>query len=62
MPSRSLKKVKAPSKADNTIAAKAQRAAPKVKAQRIAATGLTNRIKGHVVARGARTQARRNKR
>lgn len=41
---------------------KASKTSGKVKAQRIAKTGLTTRIRGHVSARGKRAQARRDSR
>lgn len=44
------------------IAAKAKRVAPKVIAERIAKTGRTTRVRGHVSARGRRAQARRDQR
>jgi hypothetical protein len=42
------------------IAAKAKKAAGKITGQRIAKTGLTSRIRGHVSARGRRAQGRRD--
>jgi hypothetical protein len=47
-------------KTKKTIAAKAKKVAGKVKAERIAKTGLTSRIRGHVSARGRRAQGRRD--
>jgi hypothetical protein len=44
------------------MAAKSKKVAGKMAAQKIAATGLTSRIRGHVSARGRRAQAARNKR
>lgn len=44
------------------MAAKAKKVAGKMGAQKIAVTGLTSRIRGHVSARGRRAQAARNKR
>ncbi|MBE0545520.1 MAG: hypothetical protein IH623_29640 [Verrucomicrobia bacterium] len=42
------------------IAAKAKKSAGKIKTQRIAKTGLTSRVRGHVSARGKRAQGRRD--
>jgi hypothetical protein len=42
------------------IAAKANETAAKIKTQRIAKTGLTSRVRGHVSARGKRAQGRRD--
>jgi hypothetical protein len=42
------------------IAAKAKKATAKVKTQRVAKTGLTSRVRGHVSARGRRAQGRRD--
>jgi hypothetical protein len=42
------------------IAKKAKATTGKIKAQTIAATGLTSRIRGHVSARGRRAQGRRD--
>jgi hypothetical protein len=42
------------------IAAKAKKVSGKIKSQRIAKTGLTSRVRGHVSARGKRAQARRD--
>jgi hypothetical protein len=50
-----------PAKKKN-VASKSKQAAGKVKAQRIAKTGLTSRIRGHVSARGKRAQGRRDSR
>jgi hypothetical protein len=44
------------------ITAKAKKVAGKIKTQRIAKTGLTSRIRGHVSARGRRAQGRRDSR
>ncbi len=44
------------------IAVKAKAVKGKLKAQRIAETGLTSRVRGHVSARGKRAQARRDAR
>jgi hypothetical protein len=44
------------------IAAKAKKASGKIKSQRIAKSGLTSRIRGHVSARGRRAQGRRDTR
>lgn len=44
------------------MAAKAKKVAGKVGAQKMAVTGLTSRIRGHVSARGRRAQAARNER
>jgi hypothetical protein len=44
------------------IARKAKEVTGKVKAQRIAETGLTSRVRGHVSARGKRAQGRRDSR
>jgi hypothetical protein len=44
------------------IATKAKQTAGKVKAQRIAETGLTSRVRGHVSARGKRAQGKRDSR
>jgi hypothetical protein len=44
------------------IAARAKKIAGKLKLQRIASTGLTSRVRGHVSARGKRAQARRDRR
>ncbi|MBE7503177.1 MAG: hypothetical protein HS113_23410 [Verrucomicrobiales bacterium] len=44
------------------VAAKAKKAAGKIKAQRLAKTGLPSRIRGHVSARGKRAQGRRDAR
>lgn len=41
---------------------KAAESAPKAKAQRIDASGLTNRVRGHVSARTKRVQAKRDSR
>jgi hypothetical protein len=46
--------------AKKTIATKAKKVAGKVKAEHIAKTGLTSRIRGHVSARGRRAQGRRD--
>ncbi len=42
------------------IGDKANEAKPKLKAQRIDQSGLTSRVKGHVSARGRRSQAKRD--
>jgi hypothetical protein len=42
------------------IAAKAKKTTGKVKTDRIAKTGLTSRVRGHVSARGKRAQGRRD--
>jgi hypothetical protein len=42
------------------IAAKAKTVVGKIKAQRIAKTGLTSRVRGHVSARGRRVQGKRD--
>lgn len=44
------------------LAAKAQKAAPKVKAARLAKSGMTTRLKGHLAASIKRAQARRDAR
>lgn len=46
--------------AKKTIATKAKRVTGNVKAERMAKTGLTSRIRGHVSARGRRAQGRRD--
>lgn len=45
---------------DRKIATKAKKTVGKVTAQRIANTGLDSRVRGHVSARGKRTQAKRD--
>jgi hypothetical protein len=45
-----------------TTQAKALERKASIKNQKIENTGLTSRIKGHVVARGKRAQARRDSR
>jgi hypothetical protein len=42
------------------VAAKAKKVAGAITTQRIAKTGLTSRIRGHVSARGKRAQGRRD--
>lgn len=42
--------------------AKARQHAGKIKSQKIANTGMNSRLKGHVSARGKRSQARRDSR
>jgi hypothetical protein len=44
------------------VAAKTTKTSDKLKEQRIAKTGLTTRIRGHVSARGRRAQGRRDSR
>ncbi|MCW5554285.1 MAG: hypothetical protein KIS67_19265 [Verrucomicrobiae bacterium] len=44
------------------IAAKAKKTASKITTQRLAKTGLTSRVRGHVSARGKRAQGRRDSR
>ncbi len=44
------------------LAAKAQKAAPKVKAVRLAKSGMTTRVKGHLTVSMKRAQARRDAR
>ncbi len=44
------------------IAAKAKKTASTITTQRLAKTGLTSRIRGHVSARGKRAQGRRDSR
>lgn len=45
---------------EKRLSKKSRRIAGKIKAQRIANTGLTSRIRGHVSARGRRAQGRRD--
>lgn len=51
-----------PRKTGRRVAAKAKKAAARIKKQRIAKTGLTSRVRGHVSARGRRAQGRRDSR
>ncbi len=44
------------------LAAKARKAAPKVKAARLAKSGMTTRLKGHLTVNMKRAQARRDAR
>lgn len=62
MPSRPAKSVKNASASDSKLEAKAKKIAPKVTAQRFDESGLTNRVKGHVSARGKRSQAKKDSR
>jgi hypothetical protein len=62
MPKRPAKSVKKAPAKEKKIATKAKKTAGKIKGQRMAATGLNSRIKGHVSASGKRSQARRDSR
>ena len=53
---------KVPKVTGRRVAAKAKKVSGKVNTARIAQTGLTSRIQGHVSARGRRTQGKRDSR
>lgn len=62
MPPRNPKPARKTKKTNQKLATKAKKSTGKIKAQRIAATGLDTRIRGHVSARGKRNQARKDSR
>jgi hypothetical protein len=62
MPPKSSKSVKSPKVKGAKIAAKAHGTSGKLKGDRLNATGLTSRTRGHVSARGKRAQAKRDSR
>jgi hypothetical protein len=62
MPKRPSKPVGKAPPAGEKIASRAKESAGKIKEDRIASTGLTSRVRGHIAARGKRAQARRDQR
>jgi len=62
MPTRSKKPGRKTPSADAKIAAEAKSTAGNLTAQRIAATGRTTRVQGHVSAHNRRTQGKRDSR